>query len=237
VNGIVKNTSSHLRLYLLLYCENGVLSGLEVAKTPYEVYLKQSISEEKTRLDSLYNEFAKSNPIKRQILKHQIEEAVQNIELLSADLGKYGHGLSWLREPSKERDEKAEHLPKLEKEAAPPAAAAKPATPGQAKPISSRPTIGKPVGSTTVPSIGQPVTPRPSVGTPVARPKIGSPIGTPNSQAHTTPVQQPSANNVQAPVAKPVVGTPVKRPVIGTPIGTPRPQKTEQDGQDNSESS
>ena len=206
---------------------------MEVAKTPYEGYLKQSISEEKARLDSLYNEFAKSNPIKKQILKHQIAEAMQNIELLSADLGKYGHGLSWLREPSKERDEKAEHLPKLEKEAIPTAAAAKPVTPGQAKPVSTRPTIGKPVGSNNTPPIGQPVTPRPSVGTPVARPKIGTPVGTPNSQAPTTPVQPPNANSVQAPVTKPVVGTPVKRPVIGTP----RPQKTDQEGKDNSESS
>ena len=199
---------------------------MEVAKTPYEDYLRQSITDEKARLDSLYNEFAKSNPIKKQILKRQIEEVMRNIELISADLEKYGHGLSWLREPSKERDEKAEHLPKLEKEAAPPAPAAKSAAPGQAKPVPTRPVIGKPVGATSAPQTSQPVAQRPSIGTPVARPKIGSPIGTSTAQSVTPQAQ--NSNTAQQPATKPVVGTPVKRPVIGTPIGTPKPQKTDE---------
>jgi hypothetical protein len=199
---------------------------MEVAKTPYEDFLRQSITDEKSHLDSLYNEFAKSNPIKKQILKRQIEEVMRNIDLISADLEKYGHGLSWLREPSKERDEKAEHLPKLEKEAAPPASAAKSAAPGQAKPVPTRPVIGKPVGATSAPQPSQAVVQRPSIGTPVARPKIGSPIGTPTAQAVTPQVQ--NTNNAQPPAAKPIVGTPVKRPIIGTPVGTPKPQKTDE---------
>ena len=84
---------------------------MEVAKTPYEEYLRQSLVDERARLDSLYNEFAKSGPVRKQILKGKIDEALQNIDLLSHDLDKYNSGLSWLREPSKERDEKAEHLP------------------------------------------------------------------------------------------------------------------------------
>src|SRR5271165_4100225 len=123
--------------------------------TPYEEYLRRSITSEKARLDSLYNDFAKSNPIKKQILKRQIAEAIQNISLLSTDLAKYGHGLSWLREPSKEREEKAEHLPKLEKEAAAPAPAKPAAAPGPAKPAVTRPTIGKPVGSAPAPQTSQ----------------------------------------------------------------------------------
>jgi len=205
---------------------------MEVTKTPYEEYLRQSITEEKARLDSLYNLFAKSNPIKKQILKHQIEEAMQNIELLSADLEKYGHGLSWLREPSKERDEKAEHLPKLEKEVAPPPPVVKSAAPGQAKPVPTRPTIGKPVGATSPPQTSQPTAPRPSVGAPVARPKIGSPVGTPSAQAAGTPQAQSSA----APASKPVIGTPVTRPVIGTPIGAQKKTDENQETKDNESS-
>jgi len=129
--------------------------------TPYEEYLRQSITLERQRLDSLYTEFAKSDPIRKRILKGKIDEALQNIDLLSQDLGKYKNGLSWLREPSKERDEKAEHLPKLEKEAAaPPPASTQATKPGQpAKPVVARPTIGKPIGtvsgSTSSSSSGQ----------------------------------------------------------------------------------
>ncbi len=210
---------------------------MEISKTPYEEYLRQSITDEKARLDSLYNEFAKSNPIKKQILKRQIEEVMQNIELLSADLEKYGHGLSWLREPSKERDEKAEHLPKLEKEAAPPAPAAQSAAPGQARPVPTRPVIGKPVGATSAPQTSQPVAPRPSVGTPVARPKIGSPVGTPSAQPSSGTPQAQGSNTSQTPAAKPIIGTPVKRPVIGTPIGTPKTQKKDENQETKSDES
>jgi hypothetical protein len=204
---------------------------MEAAKTPYEQYLRQSITEERARLDSLYNEFAKSGPLRKPILKRQIEEALQNIDLLSKDLDKYMNGLSWLREPSKERDEKAEHLPKLKEEVAAPAPANKPPAAGQpAKPAVVRPTIGKPIGSGSAPStpsaprpaVGTPA-PRPTVGAPVSsRPKIGTPVGTP-TQAPSTPAAPPS-NITTQPLSRPSVGTPAKRPVIGTPIGTPAGQ-------------
>jgi hypothetical protein len=205
---------------------------LEATRTPYEEYLKQSITEERARLDSLYNEFAKSNPVTKQIVKRRIEEVIQNIDLLSKDLDKYVNGLSWLREPSKERDEKAEHLPKLEKEAAPPVAAPKPGAPApQAKPAVARPTIGKPIGtanSTPAPATPASSAPRPTVGTPaVSRPKIGTPVGTPSQAPPSSPPAQSPP-----PVSRPVVGTPVKRPVIGTPIGKPKPSSEQEQSQD-----
>ena len=212
---------------------------METAKTPYEEYLKQSLIEERARLDSLYNEFAKSNPIRKQLLKGKIDEALRNIDLLAKDLDKYVNGLSWLREPSKERDEKAEHLPKLEKEEAAPAPQAKPAAPGLAKPAVARPAIGKPIGSSSSPPApgATPAASRPTVGTPVAsRPKIGTPIGTPKAPTPTapspTPVQAP-----QPPATRPVIGTPVKRPVIGTPIGKPKPPQDTDDKESNAASS
>ena len=82
-------------------------------KTPYEKYVREGIDAEKRNLDSLYNEFAKSNSINKQIVKRKIDESIQNIELLQKELEKFGAGLSWLREPSKDRDEKAEHLEKI----------------------------------------------------------------------------------------------------------------------------
>lgn len=217
---------------------------MESARTPYEEYLRQSITDEKARLDSLYNEFAKSDPIRKRYLKGQIEETLQNIDLISRDLDKYRNGLSWLREPSKERDEKAEHLPKLEKEAAPPATAPAP-KPGQpARPaVASRPMIGKPVGSAAPspsavparPPTAAPAAPRPSIGTPVGtRPKIGTPVGTPVQQQPYSPQPQGQADQKPSTPAapRPVVGTPVKRPVIGTPIGKPKP--AEEDNQQGS---
>jgi len=218
---------------------------MEVTKTPYEEYLRQSITDERARLDSLYDEFAKSNPVRKQMLKRQIDEAIQNIELLSNDLDKYRNGLSWLREPSKERDEKAEHLPRLEKEAPSVATPAKPAaSAGQpAKPVVARPTIGKPIGSSPAPatSPAPAAAPRPAVGTPVGspRPRIGTPVGTPvakSSNPQTPPAQnqqqQQSPAQGQQTVQKPVIGTPVKRPVIGTPIGKLKPtQDASQQGE------
>jgi len=206
---------------------------MEATKSPYEDYLKLSISLERERLDSLYVEFAKSDPIRKRLLKRRIEEALQNIQLLQKDLDKYMNGLSWLREPSKERDEKAEHLPKLEKEATAPAPSGNPpAKPGQAatKPVVARPTIGKPIGApgaTSPPVASRPVaTPAPALA---ARPTIGTPVGTPAAARPRigTPVGQPTQTQPQGdqkpPASQPAVGTPVKRPVIGTPIGKPKP--------------
>jgi hypothetical protein len=212
---------------------------METARTPYEEYLRQSITDEKARLDSLYNEFAKSDPIRKRLLKGQIEEALQNIDLLSHDLDKYRYGLSWLREPSRERDEKAEHLPKLKEETTP-AAAPAPKAGQPAKPlVASRPMIGKPVGSAPAPSSAPPkpstptapAAPRPTIGTPVgARPRIGTPVGTPVQQQKPLASTQPQGEQKPAAPApaRPVIGTPVKRPIIGTPIGKPKPADSDQ---------
>jgi len=163
-------------------------------KTPYERYIRENIDEEKKNLDNLYDEFAKTNSINKQIVKRKIDIANQNIELLKHELEKYGSGLSWLREPSKDRDEKAEHLEKIQEEPqAKPATAAATPTPG------ARPTVGmsRPSVDTTIGA------PRPAVGTP--KPQIGTPTGT--KPAVGTPVG-----------TRPQVGTPVGiRPQVGTP--------------------
>jgi hypothetical protein len=147
---------------------------VELSTTPYEEYLAQSIKEEKQRLDSLYDEFAHSNTIRKQLVKRKIAEVMQNIELLSDHLAKYRYGLAWLREPTKERDEKAEHLPALSKEEvekAPATTGKAPAPQPAARPVIGRPVIGKPTtaaGQTPPASASQaPSPPRPSVGTPV----------------------------------------------------------------------
>ncbi len=205
---------------------------MQISMTPYEQFLRQSIEDQKAERDKLFNEFAKSNPVKKQLLKRKIEEINQNLALLSADLEKYMDGLGWLREPSKERDEKAEHLPKLAKEEA--AAPAPAGAPPKATPTVSGPTIGKPIGAASStpgaaptpaarPATGVPA-PRPTVGTPVGRPQIGSPVGAAKTDnSPLKPVGQPATP--ASPVPRHVIGTPVngvKRPVIGTPIGTPK---------------
>jgi len=163
-------------------------------KTPYERYIRENIDEEKKNLDNLYNEFAKSNSINKQIVKRKIDIANQNIALLKQELEKYGSGLSWLREPSKDRDEKAEHLEKIQEEPQ-----AKPSTAAAMSTVGPKPAVGTPK-----PQIGTPTGTKPAVGTPVGtpRPVVGTPVGT----------------------ARPQVGTPIgTRPQVGTPVGT-RPQ-------------
>jgi hypothetical protein len=131
--------------------------------TPYEEYLRKGIDQEKKNLDTLYNDFAHARSLNKQLLKRKIDETLQNIELLSQELEKYRKGLSWLREPSKERDAKAEQLEKIQEEpqSKPAAQVAKPSVP------TSRPSVGTPIG-TPRPTIGKP---QPTVGTPVAKPK------------------------------------------------------------------
>ena len=70
-------------------------------KTPYEKYLRGEIDEQKKYLDSLYDEFARTGPVNKQLLKRKIDETLQNIDLLGKELAKFGYGLSWLRERSK----------------------------------------------------------------------------------------------------------------------------------------
>ena len=211
---------------------------MELKWNPYEKYIQEEIIIEKTNLDRLYSEFAKSNSIGKEILKRKIDETLQNIELLQKELEKYGAGLSWLREPSKERDEKAEHLEKIQEEPKPAATPAKPVagavrpsvgTPVGAKPsvvTPVKPQVGTPVGAkptvgTPKPAVGTPVgTPRPQIGTPVgSRPQIGTKpqVGTPSDAAkpETTPASETPDTKVEA---KPTVGLPMgSRPRVGTP--------------------
>lgn len=187
---------------------------LETAyKTPYEKYVRENIDAERQNLDNLYNEFAKANSLEKQVIKRRIDETLQNIDLLQQELRKYGAGLTWLREPSKNRDDKASHLEKIQEEKpATPPPAAKPAAAGQ------RPTIGAPVGKPqvgTTPKVGAPVG-KPTVGTPVGtRPQIGSPVGAkPQAGAPASTSPQPESKP-----AAPQGVTPISaRPRIGTPI-------------------
>ena len=156
---IVKNTCPSLIARFLQ-----VAVTMERSKTFYEKFLQESLEETRKQLDELYNEFARSNSVRKQALKLQIDEAKQNIEILSHDLEKYDQGLSWLREASKNRDFKSEHLEKVqvaEAENKPaPQVPARPAAGAQTAP--TRPMVGTPVGGTR-PTVGKPV-----VGTPAA---------------------------------------------------------------------
>lgn len=148
---------------------------MELSKTPYEKFLQENLEEKRKRLDSLYTEFARANTVKKQIIKRQIDDVKQNIEILSRDIEKYGHGLTWLREASKNRDTKSEHLEKVQIAEA----ENKPATPpiarpsGAAQAVSTRPTVGTPVG-TPRPTIGKPVGTKPVVGAP--SPQASQPV-------------------------------------------------------------
>ncbi|MDG6904593.1 MAG: hypothetical protein JRN20_02270 [Nitrososphaerota archaeon] len=210
-------------------------------KTPYEKYVRDSIDAEKQNLDNLYNEFARTNTLNKQVIKQKIDRAIQNIELLKKELEKYGFSLTWLREPSKERDNKASHLEKIQEEK--PAASP---TPTRPVPPSARPAVGTPIGrpqvgspigakpqvSTlvgTAPRVGTPVAPtsmRPQVGTPVgAKPQIGTPVGT----ASQTETQQTATTQPQA-GARPQVGIPIaQRPRIGTSIKSESKQEEKKD--------
>ena len=141
--------------------------------TPYEKFLRDAIEDSKKQLDELYNEFAKANSIRKRGIKREIATVNQNIELTTRDLQKYIQAMSWLREPTKERDEKAEEMNKVpvdEEKAAvpPPAKPPTPAAPGAApKPVVSTPATAQP-RPTSTPVVG---TPKPAtVGTPMAKP-------------------------------------------------------------------
>ena len=155
---------------------------MERSKTPYEKFLEESLEETRTQLDTLYNEFAKANSVRKQTLKREIDAVKQNIEILTQDLAKYSHGLVWLREASKNRDVKSEHLEKIQVAEA----ENKPSTPSSTsraagtQSASSRPTVGTPVGSPR-PTVGKPVVARPAVGNPTASQPIQPPKKTPES--------------------------------------------------------
>ena len=151
---------------------------MELSKTPYEEYLRQSITDEKARLDSLSDEFAKSNPIKKQILKRHIEEAVQNIELLSADLEKYGHGLWWLANLArKEMKKQSTSLNWKRSNAA--TTGSKECRPRSGETHSYEADDWKTSRSHKHSSNESTDSSKTLVGAPIGRPKIGSPVGTP----------------------------------------------------------
>lgn len=140
---------------------------MERSLTPYENFLLESLEETRKKLDTLYNEFARANSVRKQALKGEIDAVKQNIEILTRDIEKYGLGLTWLREASKSRDLKSEHLEKVQIAEAEnkPAPATPSATTSQAAP--ARPTVGTPIG-TPRPTIGKPVGAKPVVGTPTS---------------------------------------------------------------------
>ncbi|SRR5579875_835319 len=233
--------------------ESGIDQTLERPPTPYEKFLMDSLQAEKQSLDNLYNQFAHANPVKKHLLKRQIDAVLQNIKLVSDNLEKYRAGLAWLREKSKERDELAEKLGEIKeeetpKEAATPAAIAKGQT--AARPTIGRPVIGKQVSTPTqaqkptnqqgpaaqAQSAGQPpaVSPQqqPQVSAPrpvVGRPVIGKPIGQGQQPAAQT-APQPQPQQQQQPQAQPAAAAP-PRPRIGTPIGKPIEKKKEEEGE------
>jgi hypothetical protein len=169
-------------LALSLSGENELSQSVE--QTPYEKFLRESIEGEKTRLEQLTKDLEKANRLKRVMLKRQLDEINQNIQLLSADLEKYEQGLSWLREPTHERDEKAEHLGPVDITAitgpkpATPSAVPKPATAVGAKP--------------PVPPLAgaKPATPQA-----IGRPIVSQPLAT--SRAASSPAGQPTTPSVQ----------------------------------------
>ncbi len=155
--------------------------------TPYEQFLKETLEEKKKQLELLNQQLPNANPIRKRLLKRQIGEMIHDIELMSKDLGKYVEGLKWLREPSKERDEKAEHLKPVPTEAIP-----KPAAP-----------------STPAPRAGGPL---PAPTTPVARPVVASStaVGQPTPTTTEAP-RIPSPTTIQkafAPSSQPAATTP-----------------------------
>ena len=137
--------------------------------TPYEIFLRQAIEDSKKQLDELYNEFAKANAIRKRAIKQQIALVNQNIDITTKSLQKYLKAMTWLREPTKERDEKAEELRKVpvdeEKPAAP---AARPPAAVAPKPSTPPPSVSSPPRPTSTP-VGAQSKP-PAVGTPVAKP-------------------------------------------------------------------
>ena len=142
--------------------------------TPYEIFLRQAIEDSKKQLDELYNEFANSNAIRKRTIKQQIALVNQNIDITTKSLQKYLNAMTWLREPTKERDEKAEELRKV------PVDEEKPAAPKPAAPATKPPAAAAPKPSTPPPSVS--ASPRPTstpVGASPKPPTVGTPIGKP----------------------------------------------------------
>ncbi len=145
--------------------------------TPYEKFLRKSIEGERQHLEQLTQELQKANPFKKLALKRELQEINQNILILSKDLEKYERGLSWLREPTRERDEKAEHLGPVDISAI--TGQAKPATP---TPVGPRPTpvVGAKAVTTSV-SVSSSVVSHPQPSSGASQPPQ-TPTSPPSSQ-------------------------------------------------------
>ena len=226
------------------------MSHSQLDLTPYEKFLSQSLEDEKKRLEELNERYAKAGRFKKIQIKRQLDLVNQNIELLASDLKNYESGLRWLREPSRERDEIAEHLKPVPIEAimaqvpkpAPPAVGTRP--PGTAPPVGRPASVGQPVGSQSQPapqarpSSSPQQTPRvgtPVIGKPVGTPVVGKPLGTPigkplpsqGQQTQPSPaIQQQETKTYQSQPAQtgetkpPQTAPRVGTPIIGKPIGT-----------------
>ncbi len=183
------------------------------SSTSYEDFLKEALEEKKKQLEQLNQMLQKAGAFRKQMIKRQIKELGVNIDLMSKDLGKYGQGLRWLREPTKERDEKAEHLEPVPPDAIPKVAST-PATqiPGV------RPAVAAPVAR-----VGSPVASTVRVGTPIgSAPRVGTPVGTPPPRpapTPTTPIGKPATEPSAAPAPPKPQPTPIQR--IGTQVGQP----------------
>jgi len=201
--------------------------------TPYERFLRQSLDDEKRKLDELNSEYSRANPIKKMQLKRDLEQISQNVRLLTADLNHYENtGLEWLREPTKERDEKSEGLKPVQIEAitgqatsaqkvAPSASSSNIATPPKAATM-----VGRPVGA---PAVGRPMVGQP-VGTQVSRPAAAASTQTQRGQPATSAASTSAPAQVSKPaqsaprVGTPVVGKPIGTPVVGKPVSSSPPQ-------------
>lgn len=191
--------------------------------TPYEKFLQESLEENKKQLESLTLELQRANYIRKIMLKSRLAEINQNILILSSDLEKYGHGLSWLREPTKERDEKAEHLGPVDVTAI--VGQAKPAAP----PVASRPapaagastTVGTPRPASV--AVGKPVAPigvpKPSVQ--VGQPTLSITVGQPTT---SVPLDQAKPSTPVAQVSTPLSQVSTPTLVEPKPAEAPKPE-------------
>lgn len=219
---------------------------LETEPTPYEQFLRQNLEEERRRLDELNREYSSARGLRKFFLKRELDSINQNIQILTADLRIYENiGISWLREPTKKRDEKAEHLKPVPAEALGVKKQETSATPSQARvPPKVSPTVGvrPPVAGTPSPTVGRPIIGQPRPAQVVS----GTPQASQNSEkAQGASPQVGAQRELVSAISKPVVASPnqensvttqqpqqqpkvVTRPRIGTPIGTPPPQKAAQ---------
>jgi hypothetical protein len=223
------------------------MSEIKLEMSPYENYLHQTLEIQKKRAEELALKYPKSRGLGKMMVKRELDRLNENIQILSRDLDKYADmvALDWLREPTKERDEKAEHLKPVPADAIGGATKATAPTPGSATakaqpqgrpqigtPTGGRPVIGQPPGSAPSPQVST-LVPKPTNASPAqttGRPRIGSPVGRPIGSS-PSPAQPQTQTIAVAGSTSPQVksSAPTQtgaRPKIGTPIGqttaTPR---------------